>query len=120
MKNVIKGIVVTLAALVIIVVGGAYLISPVAQVERTAVIKAPPEKVYAIVSSMKRFNEWSPWFSLDPKAEYSFEGARAGYWSKDDMQIQRSEYRQWLADHHRDGRQPEGRHRARLRCDGQG
>ncbi len=78
MKNVIKGIVVTLAALVIIVVGGAYLISPVAQVERTAVIKAPPEKVYAIVSSMKRFNEWSPWFGLDPKTEYSFEGPEQG------------------------------------------
>ena len=78
MKSVIKGIVLSLVALVVIGAGGAYLIPPVAVVERTAVIKAPPEKIYAIVSSLKRFNEWSPWFSLDPKAEYSFEGPEQG------------------------------------------
>jgi uncharacterized protein YndB with AHSA1/START domain len=82
MKSVIKGIVVAIAAVLIIIVGGAYLIPPVAVVERTAVINASPEKIYAIVGNMKRFNEWSPWFSLDPKAEYSFEGPEQGVGQK--------------------------------------
>jgi uncharacterized protein YndB with AHSA1/START domain len=82
MKGVLKGIVLFLAAVVIIIVGGAYLIPPKVVVERTVVIAYPPERVYAIVGSMKRFNDWSPWFGLDPKAEYSFEGPEQGVGQK--------------------------------------
>ena len=78
MKSVIKGIVLILIALVVIGVGGAYVIPSVAVVERTAVIKAPPDKIYAILGSMKRFNEWSPWADLDPNLTYSFEGPEQG------------------------------------------
>lgn len=92
MKAVIKGIVVFLVALVVVIVGGAYLISPVATVERSAAIAAPPEKVFAIAASMKRFNEWSPWAALDPKAIYSFEGPEQGagqkmVWSSADPNV---------------------------------
>ncbi len=78
MKRLLKGIILTLVALVVVVVGGAYLIPPVAVVERTTVIAASPDKVYAVIASMKRFNEWSPWTDLDPGLTYTFEGPEQG------------------------------------------
>ena len=82
MKSVLKGIILALVTAIVVVVGGAYLISPVAQVERAIVIQAPPEKIYAIVGSLKRFNEWSPWADIDPTTAYSFEGPEQGVGQK--------------------------------------
>lgn len=41
---------------------------------RSAEIAAPPEAVYAIVSDLRRFSEWSPWAALDPGMEITFTG----------------------------------------------
>ena len=82
MKSVLKGIIIILVALVVVVVGGAYLLPPVATVERTVIIAAPPDKVYAIIVNLKRFNQWSPWSDLDPDLSYSFEGPEAGVGQK--------------------------------------
>jgi len=46
--------------------------SPV--VSRSVDIAAPPAAVYAIVSDLRRFNEWSPWSELDPGMEITFTG----------------------------------------------
>jgi uncharacterized protein YndB with AHSA1/START domain len=46
------------------------------------VINAPPDKVFALVSGYKRFNEWSPWAELDPQAVYTFEGPELGVGAK--------------------------------------
>jgi len=47
-------------------------------VTRTASIDAPREDVFAIVNGFVRFNQWSPWFELDPNATYVVEGPAAG------------------------------------------
>ena len=82
MKTVLKSVIGLLVALVVVIAGGAYLIPPMASVERTALIQAPPDKVFAIVANLRRFNEWSPWSGLDPKAVYTFTGPEQGMGQK--------------------------------------
>lgn len=82
MNAIIKGIVLFLVVFIVGFVGGAYMISPVTVVERSAVIAAPQEKVYAVAASLRRFNEWSPWAALDPAAVYTFEGPEQGVGQK--------------------------------------
>jgi uncharacterized protein YndB with AHSA1/START domain len=82
MKRLLKAIVWILTALVVIFVGGGYLLPNEVTVQRQTVINAPPEKVFALVGGYKRFNEWSPWAELDPKTEYKFEGPESGIGAK--------------------------------------
>ncbi|MCA3560615.1 MAG: SRPBCC family protein [Aestuariivirga sp.] len=78
MKSVIKVIVFVVMTLTVIFYGGAYMLPGEARVERSAVIAAPPEKVYAIVADLRRWPEWSPWIETDPKTAFSFEGPAEG------------------------------------------
>lgn len=48
------------------------------RVERSAKIGAPPEKVFALVNDLHKWNDWSPWAKLDPNAKNGFEGPDAG------------------------------------------
>jgi uncharacterized protein YndB with AHSA1/START domain len=82
LKTLIKFIVGIIAALLLLIVGGAYLLPSDVTVMRQAQIKAPPEKVFELVGSFKRFNEWSPWAALDPQMAYTFEGPETGVGSK--------------------------------------
>ena len=82
MKKLLKAIVWILAALVVIFVGGGYLLPNEVTVQRQTVINAPQEKVFALVGGYKRFNEWSPWVELDPKTQYTFEGPESGVGAK--------------------------------------
>lgn len=50
--------------------------------ERQITINASPYVVYADVSNMKTFNKWSPWFKVDPGAEYVSEGPTSGIGAK--------------------------------------
>ncbi len=46
--------------------------------ERTVTINAPQDLVFEYVNSMPRFNEWSPWHSIDPDTKYTFTGPESG------------------------------------------
>ncbi len=35
-------------------------------VQRATSIKAPPEKVYALINDFRRWDSWSPWAKMDP------------------------------------------------------
>lgn len=52
------------------------------QTERTIVIERSPEIIYPEVSTMKSFNEWSPWFTIDPETKYTYEGPDSGVGAK--------------------------------------
>ncbi len=82
MKTFLKWIVWITVAVVVVVVGGAYLLPGEAVVQRQIVIAAPPEKVFAIAGHMRRFNEWSPWAEIDPATQYTFEGPETGVGQK--------------------------------------
>ncbi|MBT9527094.1 MAG: SRPBCC family protein [Rhizobacter sp.] len=47
-------------------------------VQRTATIKAPPEKVFALINDFHNWPAWSPWEKLDPAMKRTHTGANAG------------------------------------------
>jgi uncharacterized protein YndB with AHSA1/START domain len=47
-------------------------------VTRSAVIAAPPAKVFANVNELQKWEAWSPWAKLDPGCKTTFEGPAAG------------------------------------------
>jgi uncharacterized protein YndB with AHSA1/START domain len=51
-------------------------------VQRTAVIKAPPEKVFPYINDFERWPAWSPWEKKDPKMKRSYGPAKSGKGAK--------------------------------------
>jgi uncharacterized protein YndB with AHSA1/START domain len=48
------------------------------RVERSAVVKAPPEKVFAFIDDFRKWTAWSPWENIDPALKRSYSGADSG------------------------------------------
>lgn len=48
------------------------------RVQRAASIKAPPEKVFALISDFRRWDAWSPWEKKDPVMKRTFSAATSG------------------------------------------
>ena len=48
------------------------------RVERAALIKAPPAKVFALIDDFRQWAGWSPWEKLDPSMKRSHSGAASG------------------------------------------
>jgi uncharacterized protein YndB with AHSA1/START domain len=48
------------------------------RVERAITIKAPPEKVFALVNDFHQWAQWSPWERLDPAMHRQHSGPPAG------------------------------------------
>jgi len=48
------------------------------RVERAALVKAPPERVHALISDMRQFNTWNPYNRKDPAMKARYEGPATG------------------------------------------
>ena len=48
------------------------------RVQRSITIKAPPEKVFALINDFHKWVAWSPWEKLDPAMQRTFGGAPEG------------------------------------------
>ena len=48
------------------------------RVQRSASIKAPPEKVFALINDFKRWDAWSPWEKLDPAMKRNWGAVTSG------------------------------------------
>ena len=48
------------------------------RVQRTTSIKASPEKIFALINDLHRWDSWSPWEKMDPAMQRTFSGATAG------------------------------------------
>ena len=48
------------------------------RVQRTAVIKAPAPKIFALINDLKSFNNWNPYERKDPGIKGSYSGAASG------------------------------------------
>ncbi len=46
--------------------------------ERTAIVAAPPGRVFALVNDFHHWTTWSPWDKLDPNLQRSYSGASSG------------------------------------------
>lgn len=66
-----------LGLVAIFVIVGLFLPSTVS-VERSIRIERAADQVFPLLDGFQRFNEWSPWFDLDPDADYQYSGPPAG------------------------------------------
>jgi uncharacterized protein YndB with AHSA1/START domain len=48
------------------------------RVERAADIKAPPEKVFALINDLKAWSSWSPWEKKDPAMKRTYGTTTSG------------------------------------------
>ena len=70
-----KKILLGLAALILIILAIAAMQPDSYRVERTATIKAPPDKIQPLISDFHNWASWSPWEKLDPAMKRTFSGA---------------------------------------------
>jgi effector-binding domain-containing protein len=57
---------------------GYYFLSPDLALTRSIEIDRPRATVYALISDLRTFNEFSPWYARDPQARYVFSGPESG------------------------------------------
>ncbi len=48
------------------------------RIERSTTIKAPPEKVFALINDFHQWEAWSPWEKIDPSIKRTYSGPRSG------------------------------------------
>jgi uncharacterized protein YndB with AHSA1/START domain len=75
---VLKKIALTIVVLICAVLVYAATKPDMITVQRTATIKASPEKIYPLITDFHRWSAWSPYEKLDPAMKRSYGGAAAG------------------------------------------
>ena len=80
--RVLRALLVALVLIAVVVLAAGLFLPRTVHVERAVVIDASPAAVYDVVSSMRRFNEWSPWLERDPNARYEYGGPDSGVGSR--------------------------------------
>ena len=82
MLKLLKWLFYLVVTVAVVVLAGSFILPGEAVVTRSAEIAAPPEKVFAIVGDMHRFQEFSPWAELDPNTRYTLENPAPGVGQK--------------------------------------
>jgi len=67
-----------LAAAIVVLVAGAYLLPREVTVTRAVDVDAPPSPIFALVADLRQFGQWSPWFDKDPAIVITFTGPLDG------------------------------------------
>jgi hypothetical protein len=80
--KIFKIIGIVLASIVLIAVLYGSMQPSEGKLDRSIVINTNPEMVYAEISNLKSFNNWSPWFTIDPETKYIYEGPESGVGAK--------------------------------------
>ncbi len=72
----------TIAIIVVVLIVGVVILAAMKpdtfSVQRSATIKAPPEKVFALINDFKAWGAWSPWEKKDPAMKRTFSATTAG------------------------------------------
>ena len=74
----LKKIALAVLAIIVVILGLAAMKPDTFSVKRTVSIKAPPEKVAAMITDFHQWSSWSPWEHLDPAMKRTFTGASSG------------------------------------------
>jgi uncharacterized protein YndB with AHSA1/START domain len=74
MRKFVLSIFYLLLGLFLVFVGGGFVLPDKAQISRHALINAPPDKIFAVISDLRRAKDWTPWFQLDPAMVVTYEG----------------------------------------------
>lgn len=88
----LKGLFIVAVLLIAAFVIIGFFLPKVATVERSTSIAAAPETILGLADGFKRFNEWSPWASLDPATKYTYSGPERGVgarmeWTSDNPDV---------------------------------
>jgi effector-binding domain-containing protein len=78
----LRNIIIGLVVLIVVVVGVAFVLPQNVHVERSTVIGASPDEVFAVVNDLTRAKDWGPWYKRDPDMELSLEGPPQGVGAK--------------------------------------
>lgn len=78
MKKALKVGLLVLAVAVVAVLGLASTKPDTFSVQRSASIKAPPERISAVLSDLRGWQAWSPFEKMDPAMQRNFSGAEKG------------------------------------------
>lgn len=73
-----KIIAITVLVVIIAILAFATTKPDTFRVERSTTIKAPPEKVYALINDFHRWTTWSPYEKKDPDMKRTHSGAASG------------------------------------------
>jgi uncharacterized protein YndB with AHSA1/START domain len=74
----LKKIGIILLVIALLIVGLAATKPDTFSVQRSATIKAPPEKIMPLISDFRHWPSWSPWEKLDPNMQRTLTGAPSG------------------------------------------
>ena len=74
----IKTILIVIVVLIVGVLAFATTKPDTFTVQRSTTIKAPPERIFAVVNDFRRWPDWSPWEKLDPAMKRTLGGAESG------------------------------------------
>ena len=71
-----------IAIIIAVLIAGVLLFAAtkpdIFRVQRSAGIKAPPEKVFALINDFKSWGAWSPWEKKDPAMKRTFGAVTSG------------------------------------------
>ncbi len=73
-----KKIAIVVAVLIAAVLAFAATKPDTFRVQRAASIKAPPEKIFAVLNDFQRWETWSPWEKKDPAMKRTFSVVSSG------------------------------------------
>ena len=72
----------TIAIIVVVLIAGVVILAAMKpdsfSVQRATTIKAPPEKVFALINDFKAWGAWSPWEKKDPAMKRTFSATTSG------------------------------------------
>ena len=63
--------------LTVVVLG--FLLPDKVHIERTTIIDAPADQIFSHISDFHEWPKWSPWYKLDPDANYEIAGSGVGH-----------------------------------------
>ncbi|OLB72288.1 MAG: polyketide cyclase [Nitrospirae bacterium 13_2_20CM_2_61_4] len=73
-----KIIAIVAVVLIVALLGFATTKPDTFRVQRSASIKAPPEKIFPLINDLHSWGAWSPWEKMDPAMKRNFSGAANG------------------------------------------
>jgi uncharacterized protein YndB with AHSA1/START domain len=80
--KILKWILIVVLALIVVLVVGGYLLSPKFTVSRSITVNAPADKVYALVANPRLWKQWSVWTQRDPAMQIEYAGPESGAGAK--------------------------------------
>jgi uncharacterized protein YndB with AHSA1/START domain len=78
----VKKIVIAIVVLIAVILIFAATKPDTFNVQRAASIKAPPEKIFAVLNDFQKWSTWSPWEKKDPAMKRTFSAATSGKGAK--------------------------------------